>query len=182
MCEVCSPLCSCIVQLMMFSTAADYRDPSIVKTLHSPEDSQLSLTKCYEPEATQFSSIAAYNMAVTAHSELKNTCNPIAQFPVRLAVAICKLFEPGNAELAQIKEARACSPTGVDNVPPSFINQFVTFTSVKLFKELKFVIRDNPGALRVRTHDLFHGKKPATAVVVRSPHGRPGIMILFPCQ
>ena len=70
MCEVCSPLCSCIVQLIMFSTAADYRDPSIVKTLNSPEDSQLSLTKCYEPEATQFSSIAAYNIMMIVLSLL----------------------------------------------------------------------------------------------------------------
>ena len=170
MCPImCEPA---LCHIMMFSMGADYQDPAIVKTLHSPQDSRLSISKCYEPQANQFSSMAAYNLAVTAHSDLKRTCQPIAKFPGRLAVALCKLLEPGNAELAQIEAARAHSPTGVDNVPQSFIDHFVTFSSVQQFKELKFAIRDNPGALRVRTHEQFHGKKPATAVVVRSPHGR----------
>ena len=142
----------------------------------------MSISKCYEPQAAQFSSMAAYNLAVTAHSALKRTCHPIAKFkfPGSLAVALCKLLDPGNDELAQIEAARAHSPTGVDNVPQSFIAHFVTFSSVQQFKELKFAIRDNPGALRIRTHDVFHGKKPATAVVVRSPHGRS--VILHPCR
>ena len=44
--------------------------------------------------------------------------------------------------------------------------------NLKVFQELRFRITGNPGRLSLRTHDIFQGRKPARAVMIRSPYGK----------
>jgi len=43
---------------------------------------------------------------------------------------------------------------------------------IQIWHELKFSIQNNPGKLSVRTLEVFHGKRPSRAVMVRSPFGK----------
>lgn len=44
-------------------------------------------------------------------------------------------------------------------------------TGIQVFKELMISIKGNDERIRVRTHDTFHGRQPARAVMVASPYG-----------
>jgi hypothetical protein len=147
----------------------DYQDPAITKTLHSPDDAVIELAQFYRPQRAGKSS-QEYSDAIATHKGFCASFQMAERFPACLAVMLCKLLNPDHPQLRQLPAGE----TSCVNVPQSFVDEYLSLkgvSTVKIYKELKIVIQDNTGALRVRTHNLYRGKKPPRDIIVRSPSG-----------
>ncbi len=93
------------------------------------------------------------------------------QFPAiktlihRLAYAVMCQQEPDRSEVETFKES--------SELPKALIAEFLAAKGVqhiRIFNELRWTIKDNPGSLKLRTH-VFRGKTRSKAAVIQSPNG-----------
>jgi hypothetical protein len=146
----------------------DYGDPAIHKDFGAPGET-IFLATCWPSQEID------HPEQVLEHAALAKRFPGIETFPGRLAVALCRVINPGHRDLPAIDQGVRRKPGDrleLDCVPESFIKEFLTGVDmVQTFRELKFAIDGNPGTLRVRTHTDFHGKKRESAVAVLAPEG-----------
>ena len=137
---------------------ADYHDPVISKILQSPVKKRLDVKHCLNRPARNGrllgDPLAEFEKEMSDWNAVCEKVPHLDQFPGRLAVAICRKLNPDEPDLEQHAMQHL--------VPDDLVQKFVTeknVVTVKMFQCLKFKILGNSGALRVRTHQTFHGKK-----------------------
>jgi hypothetical protein len=88
-------------------------------------------------------------------------------FARKLALRICKIRGTADA-LDEAADLTTCSTSEIGD----FFLQTLDLHQLNIFQELQFSISRNPGKVSVRVHETFHGRKPARAVMIRSPYGK----------